>query len=232
MVDSQPEIIECRKCGTEFDLAAQNYYDNLCPSCVSNENPERTWPVCIECEQKIPPYRREYKTVRGAARDPSTVKVPVHENCKEGAIGDPITMTHGDPDPDAPPYDRTWIGAMDEIEDDPDFTGVDYYELSISNPSQIYVGDQFFDVEKQYMIEVSNVKAKARANPRTGDVIRSIEDHPHYIFYDRDWEPMRVPERSHHFTDDIHYIRVDYFEDHIDVGRLVPHKGNGLTRPP
>lgn len=28
-----PDITECRECGTKFDLALQYYYDNLCPSC-------------------------------------------------------------------------------------------------------------------------------------------------------------------------------------------------------
>mgnify|MGYP006934449374 FL=1 len=27
------ELIECRECGTQFNLGAQMYYDNLCPSC-------------------------------------------------------------------------------------------------------------------------------------------------------------------------------------------------------
>lgn len=27
------QLIECRECGTEFNLGAQMYYDNLCPSC-------------------------------------------------------------------------------------------------------------------------------------------------------------------------------------------------------
>ncbi len=28
-----PEIIACRECGAEFDLARQYYYDNACPAC-------------------------------------------------------------------------------------------------------------------------------------------------------------------------------------------------------
>lgn len=27
------EIVECRNCGTKFDLAAQDYYYDLCPTC-------------------------------------------------------------------------------------------------------------------------------------------------------------------------------------------------------
>lgn len=85
--EHDPDIVECRKCGTEFDLALQNYYDNLCPSCMDEENPERKWPGCMECGEKIPPDERATKTVRGAARDPATVSVPVHEDCKTSSGG-------------------------------------------------------------------------------------------------------------------------------------------------
>lgn len=27
------EEVECRECGTVFNIGAQMYYDNLCPSC-------------------------------------------------------------------------------------------------------------------------------------------------------------------------------------------------------
>lgn len=30
-----PELIDCRECGRQFDLAHQRYYDNLCPKCKS-----------------------------------------------------------------------------------------------------------------------------------------------------------------------------------------------------
>jgi Zn finger protein HypA/HybF involved in hydrogenase expression len=33
-----PDFIECRECGAEFDLARQNYYDNLCPKCHAEED--------------------------------------------------------------------------------------------------------------------------------------------------------------------------------------------------
>lgn len=82
MQDEPPDLIECRNCGNKFDLNTQNYYDNICPSCMKEEEPERTWPICTECDEKIPPDERAYKTVRGAARDPSTVRLPVHEDCK------------------------------------------------------------------------------------------------------------------------------------------------------
>lgn len=36
MHQPESEEIECRECGTVFNLAAQYYYDNLCPSCKGN----------------------------------------------------------------------------------------------------------------------------------------------------------------------------------------------------
>lgn len=76
------DLTECRECGETFNLAAQNYYDNLCPACVE---PERSWPICMECDERIPPDERAHKTVRGAARDPATVRVAIHESCKSNS---------------------------------------------------------------------------------------------------------------------------------------------------
>lgn len=28
-----PDLVTCRDCGHEFDLARQDYYDNICPNC-------------------------------------------------------------------------------------------------------------------------------------------------------------------------------------------------------
>lgn len=91
--EHDPDMVDCRECGRTFDLARQNYYDNLCPSCMEKENPERTWPRCTECDDPIPPEKRAYKTVRGAARDPSTVRLPVHEGCKPDSRGAGHTIT-------------------------------------------------------------------------------------------------------------------------------------------
>jgi Zn finger protein HypA/HybF involved in hydrogenase expression len=35
-----PEVIECRECSAQFDLARQNYYDNLCPECKHEKQME------------------------------------------------------------------------------------------------------------------------------------------------------------------------------------------------
>lgn len=87
MHDEDAEIIECRECGARFDLTEQVYYDNLCPRCMDEENPERNWPVCAECDERIPPDEQASKTVKGARRDPATVRLPVHEDCKTDGAG-------------------------------------------------------------------------------------------------------------------------------------------------
>jgi Zn finger protein HypA/HybF involved in hydrogenase expression len=38
--DFELEEIECRRCGTVFNLAMQRYYDNLCPDCKFGDNDE------------------------------------------------------------------------------------------------------------------------------------------------------------------------------------------------
>lgn len=39
MEEHDAEIMECDACGSQFDLARQDYYDKLCPDC--NEEMER-----------------------------------------------------------------------------------------------------------------------------------------------------------------------------------------------
>lgn len=31
------DLIECRKCSSQFNLGAQPYYTNLCPKCYSSD---------------------------------------------------------------------------------------------------------------------------------------------------------------------------------------------------
>ncbi len=71
--------VVCKDCGAEFNLSAQHYYDNVCPDCIE---PKRTWPICTECDERIPPDERSYRSIRGAARDPASVRVAVHDGCK------------------------------------------------------------------------------------------------------------------------------------------------------
>lgn len=84
MIRDEPrEIVECRRCGNRFDLANQVYYDNLCPSCVADDEPERLWNRCAKCNDKIHPDNETSVKLRGAARDPTWVYLPAHEECAE-----------------------------------------------------------------------------------------------------------------------------------------------------
>lgn len=52
----ETEEIECRDCGTTFNLAAQWYYSPLCPECKANEDGEdTTLPACPRCGDRIQP---------------------------------------------------------------------------------------------------------------------------------------------------------------------------------
>lgn len=81
-----PDIVTCRECEAEFDLSKQKYYGNICPTCLTKEDPERTWPACWRCNERIPPDERAKEYIRGGRRDPATVRVPVHEDCKSPPV--------------------------------------------------------------------------------------------------------------------------------------------------
>lgn len=34
--EAEYQEVECRECGAVFNLGAQTYYDNLCPTCKRN----------------------------------------------------------------------------------------------------------------------------------------------------------------------------------------------------
>jgi len=46
--------VECRACGAVFDLSAQWYFDDLCPSCKVAESGDEapTRPVCCCCQER------------------------------------------------------------------------------------------------------------------------------------------------------------------------------------
>lgn len=87
MRDETPrEMLTCRECGAQFDLAQQNYYDNLCPSCIKNKDnhdEKRTWNGCHVCGEKVSPDEETAIKVRGAARDPTWVYMPAHPDCAD-----------------------------------------------------------------------------------------------------------------------------------------------------
>jgi len=76
------ELIECRDCGEEFDLASQHYYDNQCPACKSEDNPEHTWPGCAVCSERVPPDERATKKFPPTGPGQTTEFLTVHEDCK------------------------------------------------------------------------------------------------------------------------------------------------------
>ncbi len=78
-----PETVQCRDCGTSFNLDAQWYYDNLCPSCKAEQDgEEKTWPSCIFCGDKIPPEGRTSTTVTNRSMRGGSERVTVHEDCE------------------------------------------------------------------------------------------------------------------------------------------------------
>lgn len=79
--DTPEDIIECSNCGRQFDLAQQNYYSGLCPSCQKDENPRSTWPSCFICSDRAPPDERESVKVTGRT---GTEHLPAHTGCAEG----------------------------------------------------------------------------------------------------------------------------------------------------
>lgn len=80
MTERETETIECRECGTEFNLAAQWYHDDLCPACKREAAGEKaTWPGCLRCGERIRPDDVEYVLVSGARGSPE--RVEMHPSC-------------------------------------------------------------------------------------------------------------------------------------------------------
>lgn len=119
-----------------------------------------------------------------------------------------------------------WKGAMSTIEDDIDFTGMEYYDLP--NGQTIHKGDSFWDVERGYQITVTGVKTKVH----TGHVGPAGTEADDYVFYEMDWSEPTLPDGPRHYTDDIHWMSVDDFAEKIEDDDLLEHRGNGLYRPP
>lgn len=76
--------VECRNCGTVFNLAAQWYYDNLCPSCKAEQGDEEdTWPACATCGDRVDPDEVEHKQVANPAMPGGRERVAVCPDCNE-----------------------------------------------------------------------------------------------------------------------------------------------------
>jgi hypothetical protein len=123
-----------------------------------------------------------------------------------------------------------WEQAWEEIDDDdPHFAGMEYYPIEDEYGTiRLFEGDQFWNTDQRYIIEITNVKQKIYR----GVVGRHGERGGVYIFYETDYEEPTDPNHPTHYTDDIKYMNVDDFVDMLDAGELVPHKGNGLPRRP
>lgn len=102
--EHDPEIIECSNCGTEFDLARQHYYDDLCPSCASENKEWRTWIGCVACGTRLPRDQVEHATSTGRT---GTEHVPV---CSKGCKVHVETARHA---PRGPAVDRGEVPYYD-----------------------------------------------------------------------------------------------------------------------
>lgn len=118
-----------------------------------------------------------------------------------------------------------WRSAWEEIEDDIDFTGVNYYTLP--NGDRIYKGDKFWATDSRFMIEITSVMTKIYK----GVVGPKGEEGNVCIFYQTDYSEPSLPGHPN-YADQPKYKSEDAFAEQIEDGTLVPHKGNGLKRPP
>lgn len=72
----ESEEIECRECGTVFNLSGQWYYDNLCPECKGSADGEATTqPACTACGRRRPADAMQMATVRNRAAQGGTERV-------------------------------------------------------------------------------------------------------------------------------------------------------------
>lgn len=82
-MNRQPtDLRDCTECGAAFDLESVNYYGPKCPECV---DPEKTWPYCWECSEKVDPDEVESVglTNRRGRHAGRTDYVPCHPDCAE-----------------------------------------------------------------------------------------------------------------------------------------------------
>lgn len=117
-----------------------------------------------------------------------------------------------------------WTSAWEEIEDDPDFTGVHYYELPTGGI--IYEGDKFWDTDCRFLVEVVAVKTQKHK----GVIGPKGESGGDYVFFEKDtYSPSGHP---HLHYDANPRMSVQEFADHLASGELVAHTNNGLPRRP
>lgn len=102
--EHEPELTECRNCGSTFDLSRQHYYDELCPPCEKKEHsPITTWRSCVACSTMAPSDQLQLATVRGRT---GTERLSV---CSEGCREHMQTNRHAPRGPDADKGDDPYV---------------------------------------------------------------------------------------------------------------------------
>lgn len=82
-IEEDIEIVECRECGTGFNLTAQYYYDNLCPSCKKKENPDANKVPCTVCSNRVAPD--EVQQAKYVGRGPTEMVPVCSDSCARDA---------------------------------------------------------------------------------------------------------------------------------------------------
>lgn len=77
----EADHVECRECGSRFDLSVQPYYDNCCPSCMEEEAPERLKRWCARCNERYERGEGESVTIVSMTGERAHVGV-CSEACK------------------------------------------------------------------------------------------------------------------------------------------------------
>lgn len=78
-----PDYVECRNCNTTFDLARQHYYDDLCPECMRDANPDRMKQACLICGDRVD--RSEIQKAKLVGRHQSEMVSVCSDECAEEA---------------------------------------------------------------------------------------------------------------------------------------------------
>lgn len=88
MSRSIPDSVECQHCGSAFNLAVQSYYDNVCPGCMREREPERLARVCAACDTRVMPDDVISAQIRDV--DGTMSHVPAcSESCKR-SLAEPV----------------------------------------------------------------------------------------------------------------------------------------------
>jgi len=125
-----------------------------------------------------------------------------------------------------------WTSAW-ETYDDPEMSDVNYYDLPFGDHRRLHEGDQFWDTDERFLIEVDSVMTKVYRGV-VGPQGEIADDN---VFFNSDWS-RPVSRTNPHRREVIQeqkkpdFISVDEFAERIENGRYVPHRGNGPPRPP